>query len=439
VHKLSTCLLLLAPAAFADLDGSYVLPLDHQAIQYATAPVTERISRLQEQIAKGDVKLAFDAQHGYLRSLLAVLNVPISSQVLVFSKTSFQASRISPRTPRALYFNDELSVGWVPDGDVVEITAADPKQGVIFYTVDQEPAPKPRIARRGECLQCHQSGGTLGVPGLVVRSVFPESTGMPLFQAGGFITDHRSPLSERWGGWYVTGTHGTARHMGNAYAEDKGNSVQIDREKGANVTGLHDRFDTGAYLSPHSDIVALMTLEHQTRMVNLLTRVGYETRMALHDQAAINKALGEPEDRLGDSARRRIDDAAEALLKYMLFTDEVKLEAPVKGTSSFAAEFTERGPRDHAGRSLREFDLQHRMFRYPCSYLIYSKAFDDLSSVVRERIYHRLWEVLTSKDTSATYARLTVADRRAVYEILLDTKSGLPDHWKRQEGPNRER
>jgi hypothetical protein len=331
---------------------------------------------------------------------------------------------------RALYFADDVYVGWVPGGDVLEFAAQDPQQGVIFYTMDQEAGPKARIDRRDECLQCHASGGTLGVPGVVVRSVFVERSGMPLFQAGGFVTDHRSPLSQRWGGWYVTGTHGSQLHMGNVFAEDRDHPDQLDREKGANVTDLKGRIDIGGYLGGHSDIVALMVLEHQTRMTNLITRVNYETRLALHEQQAINKALGQSEDQVSESARRRIDNAAEALLKYMLFADEALLEAPVKGASSFARDFEARGPRDKKGRSLRDLDLTRRMFRYPCSYLIYSEAFDGLPPAVRDRTYRRLWEVLTGADQSALFSRLGTADRDAIREILGDTKQDLPGYWR---------
>ncbi len=254
---------------------------------------------------------------------------------------------------------------------------------------------------------------------------------MPLFQAGGFISDHRSPLAQRWGGWYVTGTHGSERHMGNVVVEDRDHPNELDREQGANLTDLKSRIDTGAYLAPSSDIVALMVLEHQTRMTNLITRVGWETRLALSDQRAINLSFKEPEDQLRDSVRSRIDHAAEALVKYMLFRDEALLEAPVKGTAGFAKEFEARGPRDHAGRSLRELDLTRRMFRYPCSFLIYSEAFDALPPVVRDRIYRRLWEVLSGADQTPLYQKLTAADRKAVYEILLDTKPDLPAYWRK--------
>jgi hypothetical protein len=253
---------------------------------------------------------------------------------------------------------------------------------------------------------------------------------MPLFHAGGFVTDHRSQLSQRWGGWYVTGTHGPQRHMGNIFAEDRDHPDDLDREKGANVTDLKGRIDVENYLAPSSDIVALMVLEHQTRMTNLITRVGWEVRMALSDQKAINQALKEPEDQISDSTRRRIDNAAESLLKYTLFTDEALLEAPVKGTAPFAAEFQGQGPRDHAGRSLRELDLTRRMFRYPCSFLIYSAAFDGLPAVVRERFYRRLWEVLTGTDRTPVYGRLTASDRQSIYEILRDTKRDLPAYWR---------
>jgi hypothetical protein len=413
--------------AYADFDGSYIVPRDHAAIQYDTAPVTDRAAAFQQKLRDAKVKPAFRDAHGYLEAVLQALDVPVSSQVLVFSKTSFQAPRISPRLPRALYFNDDTYVGWVPGGDVVEVASVDPRQGVIFYTMDQEVGPKPRLDRRDECLQCHAAGGTLGVPGLVVRSVFVERSGMPLFHAGGFVTDHRSPLSQRWGGWYVTGTHGAARHMGNVFAEDRDHPDDLDREAGANVTDLKGRIDPGMYASPGSDIVALMTLEHQTRMTNLITRAGWETRMAVAEQRAINESLGDAPDKLSDSARRRIDNAAEAVLKYMLFTDEALLDAPVKGTSGFAAEFMARGPKDHAGRSLRDFDLTRRMFRYPCSYLIYSAQFDAMPAVLKDRVYRRLWEILTG---DAPYGQLTAADRRAILEIVRETKKDLPDYWR---------
>jgi Rrf2 family protein len=415
-------------AVYAGLDGSYVLPLDHPAIQYSTAPVDDRAAKLGKRLASGDVKLAYDPELGYLPALLHELGLPHSSQVVVFSKTSFQAPRITPWNPRALYFDDDTSVGYVYGGDVLEIASVDPRLGVIFYTLDQEETAKPQIVRRGECLQCHQGGGTLGVPGLVVRSVYPESSGMPMFQAGGFVTDHRSPLKNRWGGYFVTGK--AEPHMGNAFVDDREHPETLGHGKTTDLADLTSKFNTAHYLTPYSDAVALMVLEHQTRMTNLLTRVNYETRLALHDQAVMDKVLGKPGDQLSESTQSRIKNATETLLEYMLFADEAALNAPVQGSTSFAADYQERGPRSKDGRSLRDLDLKTRLLRYPCSPLIYSAAFDELPIPAKDRIYRRLWETLSGKDDSKTYARLSPADRRAVLEILRDTKPDLPGYWK---------
>lgn len=414
-----------AICAFAGLDGSYVLPAEHEAILYSKTAANDIVIDLQKKIWSGEVKLQYDPTFGYLPSVLKTLDVPLSSQVLVFSKTSFQAPRIAPRTPRALYFNDEVSVGFVRGGDVIELAAVDPKQGIVFYTLDQEKSLSPSLDRQAQCLQCHASGSTLGVPGLVVRSVFPDRSGMPIFQAGSFVTDHRSPLKERWGGWYVTGTHGDQRHMGNTVA-NKDQTDDYDRESGANVTDLSTRIDTGAYLTPHSDIVALMVLEHQTRMQNLITRVGWETRIALHEREGMNKALGEPPGTMTESTLRRINSAAEELVRYMLFAEETPLTSPVRGTSTFAQDYANSGVRDKQGRSLRDLDLTRRLLKYPCSPLIYSRSFQSLPTAAKDRVNLRLWQVLNGEDTSPAFAHLNPADRKAIREILLDTHALTP-------------
>ncbi len=427
--KLTIALTTGTIVALAGLSGSYVVPLDNEAIQYATRPVDDPVARLQKKIASGELKLNFNDEHGYLDSVLKALDVPVESQVLVFSKTSFQAPRISPRMPRALYFNDDVSVGFVRGGDVVEVAAHDPKQGVIFYTLDQEATPSPKFERRDTCLQCHQSGATLGVPGVLVSSVYPEPSGMPLFQNGTLLVTQTRPISERWGGWYVTGTHGEMKHRGNAVVKDKSKPDVLETENTQNQTDLTGRFDTGAYLSPYSDIAALLVLEHQTHMTNLITRVGFETRMAEMSSRVINKALGEPEDKLSESSTRRINNAAEELLEYMLFSGEAKITDQIRGNSGFAEKFAKVGPRDKQGRSLRDFDLNSRIFKYPCSYMIYSESFDSLPELARERILRRLWEVLTSDQTKPAFAHLSASDRKAILEIVTATKKNLPSWW----------
>jgi hypothetical protein len=396
------------PLAVAAIDELAILPMDDPAIQYTTGPVHDRVSALQQRLAKGEIKLSHDQEFGYLPSLLKALDVPQSSQVLVFSKTSFQAPKIAPRTPRALYHTDDVMVGYVRGGDVLELAAVDPRQGVVFYTLDQWEGTRQAIVRRGECFQCHVGAATLGVPGLVVRSVHAERTGYALLDAPAFVTDHRSPLKQRWGGWYVTGTHGNQLHMGNQTVESRDNP-ELDLSLGANVTDLTHYFDKYAYLQPTSDIVSLMMLEHKTRMTNLITRLGWETRLGL-DEA-------------------RLASTAEELVRYMLFADETPLTAPIKGSPAYAAEFTAQGPKDRRGRSLRDLDMTTRMFRYPCSFLIYSAQFDGLPQPAKDRVYRRLYSVLSGEDRSAAYARLSQPDRQAILEILRDTRKDLAAYW----------
>jgi hypothetical protein len=409
------------------------LPYEREPIDYLKAPTDDPVTRLERRIDQGAAVLKFDERHGWLPSLLAELGVPVDSQVLVFSKTSFQRTKISPATPRALYFNDETYVGFVQRGDVVEISTTDPSLGGVFYTVEQKPGVRPAILRQThDCLQCHASSKTQEVPGHLVRSVFPDASGQPTFSAGTFLTSHESPLKERWGGWYVTGKHGTQTHMGNVLVADRRRPENLDTAAGANCSDLAGLVDTSPYLTGHSDIVALMVLEHQTKMHNLITAAAYHTRIALHYEEGINRALGRGADEVSASSERRIQSAAEKLLKYMLFVDEATLSEPVSGTSGFAEWFAARGPRDRQGRSLRDFDLSRRLFKYPCSYLIYSEVFDHLPAAAKDYIYRRLYEILTNQDQTAEYCNLSTAERQAVFEILRDTKPDLAATWDRR-------
>ncbi len=128
-------------------------------------------------------------------------------------------------------------------------------------------------------------------------------------------------------------------------------------------------------------------------------------------------------------ADTELDEAIDRLVSYMLFVGEIKLSAPIRGVSTFTQTFPKRGPRDSKGRSLRDFDLQTRMFKYPLSYMIYTAAFDGLPVPARERFYRRLYDVLTGKVTSGEYSQLNAERRREILEILIETKSGLPAYF----------
>jgi len=388
--------------ALADqLEDTFYLPLDHPAIGYAQQPVNDPVWRLEKRLEAGQAKLEFDPKtEGYVASILKALDIATDSQVLVFSKTSIQNTHINPRTPRAIYFNDTVAVGFVQNGEEVELSSLDPKQGIIFYTLDAPKSDKPEFSRRDDCLRCHQGAPTLGIPGLLVSSIHPRSDQLRDMHGAAFVTDHRIPFGDRWGGWYVTGTHGSQTHLGNNIAlVDPVQSGPRGGPETQNVTSLAGMFDTSKYLAQTSDIPALMTLEHQTRMTNLMIRLGWDGRI-----------------------NGKIDDSEiDELVNYMLFNNEASLRAPVAGISTFTKTFAERGPRDHQGRSLREFDLKTRLFRYRLSYMIYSPAFDGMPDLVRDRVYRRLYDLLTAKDQSE--------DRRAALQIVRATKANLPAYW----------
>jgi hypothetical protein len=255
-----------------------------------------------------------------------------------------------------------------------------------------------------------------------MRSVFSDPAGFPILPAGTFITTDQSPMKERWGGWYVTGTHGQQLHLGNQVVRDVEHAESMDLSKGANIKDLRAFIETSTYPVRHSDIVALMVIEHQGHVQNLITRANYQTRIALDYEQALNKELGRKLTGHSESTLSRVKSVAEPLTQALLFVKEAPLTDAVAGTSGFAAEFAAQGPKDLQGRSLRELDLKRRLFRYPCSYLIYSEAFDALPPLAKEYVYRRLWQVLNGEEKGPEFAHLTGADRKAVLEILLETK-----------------
>lgn len=420
-HRCVLLITLLPSVAFGQLD------YEREPISYSQTEPVDQVHQLADRIVSGQSALTWEKDHGYLKSLLRELGIDVSTQTLVFSKTSLQVGRISPRTPRAIYFNDDVYVGWVPRGDIIEVSAADPALGATFYALSQKPSDQPLLKREtSRCLQCHGSTHTRRVPGHIVRSVYPDQNGQPIFRLGTHHSDHTSPFRERFGGWYVTGTHGNERHMGNQWLKDPDNSEELELDAGANVTDLSASLNLSRYLSPHSDIVALMVLQHQVHMHNVLTAANHSGRLTMRDATIMNRALERNEDHESESTRRRFESAAEKVVKALLFCDEFALTSAVTGTSEFQTKFERQGPFDKSGRSLRQFDLQQRLFAYPCSFLIYSDACRALPNKILSRIYQRLDDILSGQDMSDTYAHLTAADRAAIKQILEQTGICLP-------------
>jgi len=409
---LATCLLVIGASWMrvgAQHAGAFRASLDDPAIAYATRPLDNVVADVNRKLQDGTLRFSFDSRNGYLNSAIEALALPVDSQLLVFSRGSLQGKLIDDQNPRALFFNDRVALGWVRDGDVIEVAAHDATAGVVFYTLSNvrlkpdatnvtnatnvtEPVQFKRVFH---CLGCHVTGDTLGVPGLLMFST-SRRTGTQFDGVPRHI-DQSDPLSQRFGGWFITGSTGGARHMGNEVDA-------LDDRPSRELTSVDRLFDTGGYRAGTSDVVAQMVLTHQAGMTNLLTRAAFEARMATGDPAVVEPIM---------------KGIANEVVDHLLFQDEAKLSDRVRGSSGFAERFSKSGPRDRKGRSLYELDLNTRLFKYPCSYLIYSPAFDALPPVIKEPIYRRMWEVLS-----------TDAKGRETIDILRETKRDLPQFFQ---------
>ena len=359
------------------------------------------VASLDEMLRTGRAQLRSEGRSGYLRSVLDQLNVPVESQVVTFSQVSLNGARVTDAYPRAIFFSDDVTIAWAPQSSSLELAAFSQQRGLVFYTLEQS-RNVPRFEERRDCLACHKTEQTLGVPGLLVLSAPRFRSGQASRNDGAspIASDHRTPLPDRWGGWYVTGLSRRWKHQGNRIGQGW-------------LTSLYDQFDTSGYPTLYSDIVALMVLEHQARAANLISRaqVLFQT----------------------DPSGRDVAIAIHELTDYLLFADEAPLPAAIVGTSGFAERFSSRTPRDASGRSLFQLDLKRRLFRHPVSYMIYSNLFEALSQLIKDRVYARLLAVLkTPGEGSVSYPEVSPAEKAATFDILLSTKRDFRDFVQRE-------
>jgi len=401
----------LVPSALAQLRYDTEYPV----IGYGKTAPADAFSAVMARIQSGELNLEHAPDGtGYLRSVLAALDIDASSQILVFSKTSLKQRFITPANPRSLFFNDSVYVGFVPGSSSLEIGAMDPVLGPVFFDFAQAPDAAERVKQEtGRCLRCHDSysltGG--GVPRFMLSSGLAGTDGSIVSHEISEITTTATAIARRWGGLYVTGTHGDQPHMGNLIVSGQESLASIDTTVLGNRTSLDEFVNLDAYLRPTSDIVALLVLEHQIEVQNAVTRLGFDSRTRLDASGALS-----PED---------LDGLTRPLLDALFMVNEATLGAPVAGTSGYAQWFAGQGPADPQGRSLRELDLQTHTFKFPLSYLIYSPAIDALPDPVRMHLFARISAILKGQELQAEYPRLNADVRAAITAILQATKPGV--------------
>lgn len=400
-------------SARADFQGStHLVDLDHGGIRYGQETSHGRVATLISRLEAGTERLEWNDRFGWLPAVMKSLAVPTHSQMLVFSKTSLQREHIHPQNPRALYFNEDTYLGFIPGAPVMELAEVDPRLGGVFYTLDQRKGDRPVFKRVDNCIECHASARTMGVPGHLVRSFETDDTGTIDLSTGTDSVNDRTPFAERWGGWYVTGRHGSMEHRGNRMGSDFV-KARKDPSLGGNRLRLDDLFPVGKYPAAGSDIVALMVFEHQAHLHNFIARLHYMAAQHLEAYGHVDY----------------LNSPVETLVQALLLSGEFRLTSPVSGDPEFVRSFEAAGRRDTKGRSLRQLDLQTRLFRIPCSFLIQSDAFRELPKPLKRRIYNRLGTVLTAPEPPSEYAHLSPTDRAAIREILAETLTDLPPGW----------
>ncbi|WP_367873598.1 hypothetical protein [Luteolibacter sp. Populi] len=401
-------LLGMAQAAPGDADFWDLPP-----IRYSDTKPTDAVAKLAGALASGAKQVEGKTGLERLRFVLKELGIAEESQVLVFSKTSLQTALIHPRNPRALFYSEEAYVGYVPAG-AIEVIVQDPLLGDVFYVIEPGPADGLKIERDTSlCLSCHGTTRTEGIPGVQVRSVFPNAEGHPLLAMGTSHVNHDTPLAERWGGYYVTG-RSSEPHLGNRTFTEGGDG----QPKPSDLHDLRGVIDVSKYPRPTSDIVALMVLEHQCRMHNLLNAAALQYRRAFY----IGRAIDPDADPDQGSAGRVADGMAAKIVECLFFKDEAQPGDDLVGGEDFQTSFSARYPKTKAGDSLAEFHLYDRLFKNRCSYMIYSRAFQGLPVRVKQAVISGMKKVLSGEDTSFAY--LKESERKRIEGILGETVGG---------------
>lgn len=409
-------LLSVAAAPAAEPKPLRVIDFKSPPHSYLEAQPRDRFARLLESAQKGEVKLDTRSDKAFLSSLLAALNVPVSSQLLVFSASSLQSEIINPRNPRALYFNEDTYVGWVPGG-LIEIIAADPQHGPMFYVFDRLRAsgPVPNVQRSTKCMNCHAGNATRRLPGLIAESLLVSRAGSSLETYRRDVQGHQIPLEDRFGGWHLTGEHHLVNHKANVMGASRAGKLELIPVPPGEFS------DLGLHLLPTSDILPHLVHEHQMGFENRLVYAIYTHRQLK------SEAQGLP---LGAAAKAELEERAQELARYIVFADEAKFPAQgIQGDAAYVQDFQRDRKATQAGLSLKDLDLKTRLFKHRCSFMLYTETWKEAPQELKERVYFHMAAYLRDQP-DAQHAHLPPAERLAIRGILKETLTDLPPWWR---------
>ena len=419
---------LIGPLATGAL-AQQIEPFEEPPINYSATPTNDRATAISAKFQSRAMEIRSMPAKKRLQWLLDELGVPVESQIFVFSKTSLQRDLINPEAPRVLYFSDEAYVGWSPTG-AFEVAVFDAKLGATFYVFEPHATKEePLLARSGDCLLCHSRHEH--TPSLRTRSVFPDANGEPLSGSGSSNIAPSTPLAERWGGWYVTGTKAPFEHRGNLTGKKMDDFEGPSAQPTRNLLSLEGVVDTRRYLLKTSDVVPLLMHDHQVHVHNVLSTANQDARIALHRWPAMREILGLPANAPPQGSCVVVfDSQAEKVLDALLCRDEAAWPAEgIHGDGVFAPAYAKTRKPDTKGRSLRDLDLQTRLFRYRCSPLIYSESFTSLPKQLHDIVLLRLSSGLRAFPPSPSFGHLPDDERAAIHEILSATLPNLPAGW----------
>jgi hypothetical protein len=385
-------------------------------IRYSDTEAADPLGKLAADLASGAREVKGETALERLRFVLHELRIPEESQVLVFSKTSHQNRLIRPDNPRSLFFSENAYVGYVPGG-AIEAIVQDHVLGAVYYLIEAGGPGGLKIERDlTTCISCHATSNTENVPGMLVRSVHPDEDGHPLLAMGTSLVDHETPLPERWGGYYVTG-RSSLPHLGNQTFHEGTAGTPLTSD----LADLSKTIDTAKYLRPTSDIVALLVLEHQCRMHNLLNAANMQYRRALH----LGRVLDPNAKPDAGSAGQVADSMADRIVDGLFFKNETDPGEGIEGGGDFQTSFDRRFPKTKDGHSLADFKLYGRIFKHRCSYMVYSEAFRNLPAEVKRLVLQKMRSALTGNDPAYDWLKASAGSR--IDAILTET---LPD-WRR--------